>query len=126
MSGSCGPGVRGGARLRSVTESEESQEEIEEVAGVVELEPEPSVLPAVSSGGALESPRPVAPASPAVQAAAVAATGLMAGAATVAAVRRVRTRGLPSSRRTRRWRKAAPIVTTRSFLVDVHLLDPRR
>lgn len=90
---------------------------MEEVAGVIA--PETGSLPALPASQELA--RPVA--SPAVQAAAVAATGLMAGAATVAAVRRVRTRGMPSVRRSRRSRKPAAIVASRSFLVDVHLLD---
>lgn len=90
---------------------------MEEVAGVIA--PEPVPLPALPGSQALARPA----GSPAVQAAAVAATGLVAGAATVAAVRRVRTRGLPSVRRSRRARKPAAIVASRSFLVDVHLLD---
>jgi hypothetical protein len=91
--------------------------DVEEVAGVIA--PEPASLPAL--GGSRELARPAA--SPAMQAAAVAATGLVAGAATVVAVRRVRTRGMPSVRRSRRSRKPAAIVASRSFLVDVHLLD---
>lgn len=91
-------------------------EAVEEVSGVVE--PEGPGRPAVARTQALQRPA----ASPAVQAAAMAASGLVAGAATVAAVRRVRTHGLPSIRRSRRRRG---IVTSRSFLVDIHLLDPR-
>ena len=94
---------------------------VEDVTGVVV--PDGANLPALAEAGALEAPAGVA--SPAVQAAALAATGLMAGAATVAAVRRVRTRGLPSLRRSRRSRKPAQIVASRSFLVDIHLLDRR-
>ena len=94
-------------------------DEIEHVTGVVE--PDGEVLPAVTDPGGLQGLRPLP--SPAVQAAAVAAGGLMAGAVTVAAVRRVRTHGLPSLRRSRRARKATPIVASRSFLVDIHLLD---
>ena len=95
------------------------EEEFEEVTGVVE--PERERLPVVSEAAELHRGGPAA--SPAVQAAAVAATGLMAGAVTVAAVRRVRTRGLPSLRRVRRSRKPPQILASRSFLVDVHLLD---
>jgi len=91
--------------------------EVEEVAGVIA--PEPASLPVLGGSQALARPST----SPAMQAAAVAATGLVAGAATVAAVRRVRTRGMPSGRRSRRSRKPAAIVASRSFLVDVHLLD---
>jgi hypothetical protein len=60
---------------------------------------------------------------PAVQAAAAAATGFVAGAATVAIVRRrsarkvVRQRSAP-----RRAADMLPIVGSRTFLVDVHLL----
>ena len=94
------------------------EQPVEEVTGVVE--PEGSGLPALATGSAVDRPLP----SPAVQAAAVAASGLMAGVATVAAVRRVRSRGLPSLRRSRRSRRAQ-VLASRSFLVDVHLLDRR-
>ena len=60
----------------------------------------------------------------AAQAAAVAATTFVAGAGLAAVVRGRRSRKL--SRRFGRGRKDLPIVATRSFLVDVHLLDPRR
>jgi hypothetical protein len=59
---------------------------------------------------------------PAVQAAAVAATGFVAGAATVALVRRHSARKLARSRSPRRALDALPIVGSRSFLVDVHLI----
>jgi len=59
---------------------------------------------------------------PAVQAAAVAATGFVAGAATLALVRRHTARKLARSRTPRRALDALPIVGSRSFLVDVHLL----
>ena len=65
--------------------------------------------------------------SPAVQAAAVAATGFVAGAATVALVRRrAARRALPG--RKRRGRKRGDLIdvaASRSFLVDIHLLNPR-
>lgn len=63
---------------------------------------------------------------PAVQAAAVAATGFVAGAATLALVRRHSARKLARSRQPRRALDALPIVGSRSFLVDVHLIgrDP--
>jgi hypothetical protein len=57
---------------------------------------------------------------PAVQAAAVAATGFVAGAATVALVRRHSARKLARSRR--RPVDLLPVVGTRTFLVDVHLI----
>jgi hypothetical protein len=58
---------------------------------------------------------------PAVQAAAVAATGFVAGAATLALLRRHSARKLARSR-PRRALDALPIVGSRSFLVDVHLI----
>jgi len=69
-------------------------------------------------------PEPVRPALvpvPAVQAAALAATGFVAGAATAAVVARRRAR--PSRRRRRKGKGAiGEIVTSNSFLVDVHLI----
>lgn len=61
------------------------------------------------------------PALPAVQAAAVAATGFVAGAATLALMRRHATRKLARSG-LRRGVDALPIVGTRSFLIDIHLI----
>jgi hypothetical protein len=55
------------------------------------------------------------------QAAAVAATSFAAGVATVALARAHRVRRA----RRRARRTMAPIVASRSFLVDVHLLGPR-
>ena len=78
-------------------------------------EPERSVVP--SLGAALA---PVA--SPAVvQAAAAAATGFVAGAATLAIVRGVAGRRV-SRAVVRRRAEALPIVGTRSFLIDIHML----
>jgi hypothetical protein len=59
---------------------------------------------------------------PAVQAAAVAATSFVAGAATVALVRRHSARKLARRRAPRRALDGLPIVGSRSFLVDVHLI----
>ena len=56
---------------------------------------------------------------PVTQAAAVAATGFVVGAATLAVVRRRSTRRAFR----RRKKERLPIVGTRSFLVDVHLID---
>jgi hypothetical protein len=70
----------------------------------------------------------VEPAKPvgqvAAQAAAVAATTFVAGAGLAAVVRGRKSRKM--AKRFGRRRKDLPIVATRSFLVDVHLLDPRR
>jgi hypothetical protein len=60
-------------------------------------------------------------------AAIAAAGGVLAGAATVAAVRgmqaAVGSRASSSRRLTRRRRPAGKVIASRSFLVDVHLLD---
>lgn len=75
------------------------------LADVRTLEPAPSPLPAV-------------------QAAAVAATGFVAGAATVALVKRHSARKLARSGRSapRRAVEMLPIVGSRTFLIDVHLI----
>jgi hypothetical protein len=80
-------------------------------------------LPVVADVRTLEPVRPAA--SPAVQAAAVAATGFVAGAATVAIVRRrARRAHQPARRRTRdRVAEIGEVVASRSFLVDIHLLN---
>jgi hypothetical protein len=61
---------------------------------------------------------------PAVQAAAAAATGFVAGAATVALVRRRSARKLARAQRSapRRPADMLPVVGSRTFLVDVYLL----
>ncbi len=89
---------------------EEAHSEVEVVDG----------LPVVADtpGAALEPARPAA--VPARQAAALAATSFVAGAATVAVM--VRRRARVSARRRRRKGTLGEIVTSNSFLVDVHLL----
>ena len=74
-------------------------------------------LPVLADATAIE---PARPAPLAVQAAAVAATTFVAGAATIAIARRIGRGGL---RRRRRKRALGQVVATRSFLVDVHVLD---
>ena len=67
----------------------------------------------------------VAPAAlPAVQVAAVAATGFVAGAATVALVKRCAAKKIVRNGRggPRRPADLLPIAATRSFLVDVHVI----
>ena len=60
---------------------------------------------------------------PAVQAAAAAATGFVAGAATIALFRRRTARRLVRARaNSQRTPAGLPIVGSRSFLVDVHLI----
>jgi hypothetical protein len=71
---------------------------------------------------AIEPAKPVG--QVAAQAAAVAATTFVAGAGLAAVVRGRKSRKM--AKRFGRGRKDLPIVATRSFLVDVHLLDPRR
>jgi hypothetical protein len=85
------------------------------------IEPEETVdgIPVLAEVRAIE---PVATSSlPAVQAAAAAATGFVAGAATLALVRRHSARKLARTRARRRV-DALPIIGSRSFLVDVHLI----
>ncbi len=89
--------------------------------------PEPDVevvdgLPVVAEVRTIER---AAPASlPAVQVAAVAATGFVAGAATVALVKRRAARKMVRNGRggSRRAVDLLPIAASRSFLVDVHVL----
>jgi hypothetical protein len=67
--------------------------------------------------------RVIEPAKPAGQ---VAATTVGAGAGRAAIVRGRRgRRGRRAARRFRRGRRDLNVVATRSFLVDVHVLDPR-
>jgi hypothetical protein len=92
----------------ALVSEEEAEEQIEVVDGVP----------------VLAEPRELAPARPPVparQAAALAATGFVAGAATVAVVRRRRAR-VAAKRRKKRGGVLGEIVTTNSFLVDVHLV----
>lgn len=68
------------------------------------------------------------PASPVLRgevrtAAIAAAGGLIAGAATVAAVRAASSRGVSRPLRRRRAERPVKVLASRSFLVDVHLLD---
>jgi hypothetical protein len=91
------------------------QEEVEVVDG----------LPVLAEVRAIE---PASPTSlPAVHAAAAAATGFVAGAATLAIARRIGARRLARARVSqRRGVDGLPIVGTRSFLIDIHLLDKPR
>jgi hypothetical protein len=74
----------------------------------------------------LAEPRAVEPlaARPAVQAAVVAATSFVAGAATIAVMRRRGARkALRRRKRSTRAGEVLEIVSSRSFLVDVHLVN---
>jgi hypothetical protein len=88
-----------------------SSGEVEEVDAVPVLSEE---------GGELEPRRPAGQLV-VRQAAAVAATSFAAGVATVAIARAHKVRRA----RRRAQRTIAPVVASRSFLVDVHLLGPR-
>jgi hypothetical protein len=71
----------------------------------------------------VEPQRPPGALSPAaVQTAAVVGASVMAGAAAVAIVHRRRARRLVRRRR----RMLAPVLASRSFLVDVHMLGDRK
>lgn len=87
-------------------------------------EPEEEIvdgLPVLADVRAIEPASPVT--LPAVQAAAAAATGFVAGAATIALLRRHSARKVARARLTsRRGSSGLPIVGSRSFLVDVHLI----
>ncbi|MGH2869969.1 MAG: hypothetical protein ACRDNK_20675 [Solirubrobacteraceae bacterium] len=85
----------------------------------VEAEEVVDGLPVLAEVRAIE--RVVPAALPAVQAAAAAATGFVAGAATLALVRRHGARKLARVT-SRRSAGGLPIIGTRSFLVDVHLI----
>jgi hypothetical protein len=87
---------------------------------------EPAAEEVVDAVPVLAEPRAVEPlaARPAVQAAAVAATGFVAGAATVAVMRRRGARkALRRRKRPTRAGEVLEIVSSRSFLVDVHLVN---
>ena len=79
-------------------------------------------LPVVAEVRPIERASPAS--LPAVQVAAVAATGFVAGAATVALVRRRAARKMARNSRggARRAADLLPIAASRSFLVDVHVL----
>lgn len=78
-------------------------------------------LPVAADAGELEQ-RPLATVVPAVQAAALAATTFVAGAATVAVVSRHRSRKAVGKRKKGIATPFGEIVSSRTFLVDVHLL----
>jgi hypothetical protein len=79
---------------------------------------------AIDPPGAGAIDRPSAAALPAVQAAAAVATGFVAGAATIALVKRHNGRKVSRASRSasRRAADLLPIVGSRTFLVDIHLI----
>jgi hypothetical protein len=97
--------------------------------GEIVAEEDAAAEDAVDPVRRLPSPAPEA-ASPVLRgevrtAAIAAAGGVLAGAATVAAVRAVSAVGsrAGSSRRLTRRRRPGKVIASRSFMVDVHLLD---
>jgi len=96
-----------------------------------ELYDQAAAVPEVLDGVAVIADaraRPIAPSRPAgalspavVQTVAVVGASMVAGAATVAIVHRRRARRLARRRR----RMLAPVLASRSFLVDVHVLGER-
>ena len=95
-------------------------EVVEELDGPADGAETTESVPVLTEVRSLAAPAPVL--LPAVQAAAVAATGFVAGAATVALMRRHSARKVAHRRSPRRALDALPIVGSRSFLVDVHLI----
>ncbi|HKE77774.1 MAG TPA: hypothetical protein VKB54_00645 [Solirubrobacteraceae bacterium] len=94
-------------------EAEQQPEGYEEVDAVPVLADVPVPQVRASAAGAVV----------AKQAAAVAATSFAAGVAAVAVVRGAR--AVRARRRTRARNQIAPVLATRSFLIDVHLLGSR-
>ena len=82
---------------------------------------EVDAVPVLSDAGTAIEPRRPAGQVVVRQAAAVAATSFAAGVATVALARAHKVRRA----RRRSQRALGPVVASRSFLVDVHLLGPR-
>jgi hypothetical protein len=94
----------------------------DEVEETVDGEPVLDDAPGPLSPVAAPAAALAAVASPAVQAVAAAATGFVAGAATLAIVRHRESRRSTRAVVRRRAADALPIVGTRSFLIDVHML----
>jgi hypothetical protein len=94
----------------------------ESIADVSEDEEPVDGLPVLGDVRPIERANPAS--LPAVQAAAAAATGFVAGAATIALVKRHGARKLARAQRQapRRPIDMLPVVGSRTFLVDVHLL----
>jgi hypothetical protein len=103
-----------------VTEEPENRPAAAEEEQLVEVVEVLDGLPVVQSETRVLEPAVPAP-LPARQAAALAATGFAAGAVTVAVVSRRRATR-PARRRKRKKGAIGEIVSSNSFLVDVHLL----
>jgi hypothetical protein len=104
-----------------LSESEPSESEANRSAAEPDVEIVDG-LPVLAEVRTVERAAPAA--LPAVQVAAVAATGFVAGAATVALVKRRSARKVARNSRagSRRAADLLPIAASRSFLVDVHVL----
>jgi hypothetical protein len=114
-----------GEELPSSSPVEPSVEPAESSRPEDALEPEVEVVEGFPVLAEVRTVERVSPASlPAVQAAAAAATGFVAGAATVALVKRraARKRAARNGRGRGRAADLLPIAATRSFLVDVHVI----
>ena len=106
------------------TESPAGLEPTESNAG---LEPDVEIVDGLPVLAEVRTVERVSSASlPAVQAAAAAGAGFVAGAATVALIKRRAARKVARTGRVRRPADLLPIAATRSFLVDVHVIarDP--
>jgi hypothetical protein len=90
----------------------------------VGVEPEAEVVDALPVLAEVRTIERTGPASlPAVQAAAAAATGFVAGAATIALIKRRSARKVArNGKGSRRAVDLLPIAASRSFLVDVHVI----
>ncbi|HEY6523675.1 MAG TPA: hypothetical protein VIY10_07900 [Solirubrobacteraceae bacterium] len=108
------------SRHRSTDEPIVDADVVDDLEGAVPAEETVEGVPVLAEVRTIQSHSPVT--LPAVQAAAVAATGFVAGAAALALVRRHTARKLQRTRQPRRALEALPIVGSRSFLVDVHLI----
>jgi hypothetical protein len=110
-------------RPESVAAESDDDAEVVDALPVPEGPPAPGEVPAPAPAGSARGSLVVA-GPVAVQAAAVAVTGFAAGAATVAVVRRRRAKKASRGLARRKDRKAlGEVRATRSFLVDIHLLN---
>jgi|1185.fasta_scaffold406962_2 hypothetical protein len=108
----------GASRIAPMEHSPRDDARLDPANGEVE---EVDAVPVLSEAGTTIEPRRAAGQVVVRQAAAVAATSFAAGVVTVALARATKVRRA----RRRARRTMAPIVASRSFLVDVHLLGPR-
>jgi hypothetical protein len=111
-----------GARLRPVTETRVlPEDDVEEVDALPVVADRFAASPASSRAAGLITRTP---AQVVVQAAAVALTSFAAGAVVTAVARRARA-GKPAPRRRAEGPGGVEVLSTRTFLVDVHLLGGR-